>query len=41
MTNNDTKFGTFNKKTHIYHQTDEDGTPEIHRWLLPLTKISE
>ena len=27
MTNNDTKFGTFNKKTHIYHQTDESGTP--------------
>ena len=27
MTNNDTKFGTFNKKTHIYHQTDEVGTP--------------
>jgi len=27
MTNNDTKFGTFNKKTHIYHQTDEVGIP--------------
>lgn len=27
MTNDDTKFGTFNKKTHIYHQTDEFGTP--------------
>jgi|TARA_R110000823_G_scaffold214437_1_gene344285 hypothetical protein len=27
MTNNDIKFGTFNKKTHIYHQTDKDGTP--------------
>ena len=27
MTNNDTTFGTFNKKTHIYHQTDEAGTP--------------
>ena len=27
MTNNDTKSGTFNKKTHIYHQTDEAGTP--------------
>jgi len=25
MTNNDTKFGTFNKKTHIYHQTDASG----------------
>jgi len=27
MTNNDTKFGTFNKKTHIYHQTDQYGEP--------------
>ena len=27
MTNNDTKFGTFNKKTHIYHQTDINGNP--------------
>lgn len=27
MTNNDIKFGTFNKKTHIYHQTDEAGVP--------------
>ena len=27
MTNNDTKFGTFNKKTHVYHQTDDGGTP--------------
>jgi hypothetical protein len=27
MTNNDNKFGTFNKKTHIYHQTDEAGFP--------------
>ena len=27
MTNNDTKFGTFNKKTHIYHQTDQYGKP--------------
>ena len=26
MTNSDNKFGTFNKKTHIYHQTDETGT---------------
>jgi hypothetical protein len=25
MTNNDTKFGTFNKKTHVYHQTDASG----------------
>lgn len=25
MTNNDTKFGTFNKKTHVYHQTDQGG----------------
>ena len=27
MTNSDTKYGTFNKKTHIYHQTDGGGTP--------------
>lgn len=27
MTNNDKKFGTFNKKTHVYYQTDEYGTP--------------
>jgi hypothetical protein len=33
MTNNDTKFGTFNKKTHIYYQTDQSGTH------LPLPKI--
>jgi len=25
MTNNDTKYGTFNKRTHIYRQTDIQG----------------
>jgi hypothetical protein len=29
MTNNDTKFGTFNKKTHVYHQTDQVGNPLV------------
>lgn len=29
MTNNDRKFGTFNKKTHVYYQTDESGTPLV------------
>ena len=29
MPNNDTKFGTFNKKTHIYYQTDRIGNPLI------------
>jgi len=29
MTNNDTEFGTFNKKTHVYHQTDQRGSPLV------------
>lgn len=42
MTNNDNKFGTFNKKTHVYHQTDEFGTPlESPKVFLDLSEAKD